>query len=217
MKEPRLPLFVAAVLVAVALVTAAPRLASAHAASGDRPHDVLVLVFDGLRHDYISPEIMPNLHAFAQQGIVATQHHVMYPTVTRVNAATLGTGTFPGTHGLMHNQLHLPGKSPDNFNTANADALEQIYRLTEGRILTTTTVGARLDEKGLSMISIGSGSHGSTALLNITAAGHGILNSRAYIRPASLRERAFEVLGEPPPRQQPNVGQVAGPRTSTAR
>jgi hypothetical protein len=36
---------------------------------------------DGLRPDYVTPEVMPTLVALGQRGVVFTRHHSIYPTV----------------------------------------------------------------------------------------------------------------------------------------
>ena len=58
-------------------------------------HTHLVIVVDGLRPDYVTPDVMPRLVRLGQRGIVFTAHHSVFPTVTRVNASTFVTGTFP--------------------------------------------------------------------------------------------------------------------------
>ena len=50
-------------------------------------HTQLVIVVDGLRPDYVTPDVMPRLYRLGQRGIVFTAHHSVFPTVTRVNAS----------------------------------------------------------------------------------------------------------------------------------
>lgn len=49
----------------------------------------LLIVVDGLRPDYITPELMPNLHALGEAGAVGKVHSSIYPTFTRVNSASI--------------------------------------------------------------------------------------------------------------------------------
>ncbi|MCY3693059.1 MAG: alkaline phosphatase family protein, partial [Chloroflexi bacterium] len=65
---------------------------------------VLVVVFDGLQPAQITPQLMPNLSEFARTGVTLSNHHPVFPTVTRVNASSLVTGCLPGKHGLA---VHL--------------------------------------------------------------------------------------------------------------
>ena len=51
----------------------------APAPTGERRPPQLVIVLDGLRPDYVTPEVMPNLYALGQRGIVFTNHHRVVP------------------------------------------------------------------------------------------------------------------------------------------
>ena len=68
----------------------------------------LVIVVDGLRPDYVTPEVMPRLAGLGQRGIVFSAHHAVFPTVTRVNASTFVTGTYPEAHGILGNTIYIP-------------------------------------------------------------------------------------------------------------
>ena len=57
---------------------------------------VLIAVFDGLQPAQVIPELMPNLASLAAQGITFTNHHPVYPSVTRVNVSSVVTGRYPG-------------------------------------------------------------------------------------------------------------------------
>ena len=84
-------------------------------AGSSPPNRHLLIVLDGLRPDYVTPEVMPNLHALGQRGVVMTRHHAVFPTVTRVNASSIATGAYPGAHGLMGNSVFFPQVDPSRF------------------------------------------------------------------------------------------------------
>jgi predicted AlkP superfamily pyrophosphatase or phosphodiesterase len=71
------------------------------------PRLQLVIVVDGLRPDQVTTAQMPRLHAIATRGIRFTAHHAVFPTVTRVNAATFVTGVLPARHGLLGNTIYI--------------------------------------------------------------------------------------------------------------
>jgi len=52
-------------------------------AEGDPARRHLLIVLDGLRPDYVTPELMPNLHALGQRGVVMTRHHTRRERVWR--------------------------------------------------------------------------------------------------------------------------------------
>ena len=69
---------------------------------------VLVFVVDGLRPDSITAEDTPTLVRLRAEGVELVNSHAVFPTVTRVNAAAIATGTQPGTNGLVGNQMVVP-------------------------------------------------------------------------------------------------------------
>ena len=164
----------------------------------------LLIVLDGLRPDYVTPEVMPNLHALGERGVVFTNHHAVYPTVTRVNAASISTGAYPETHGLMGNAVFFPGVDPSRFlSTSERDNLLRIEETEGGRLLTAPTLGERLQGAGLRMLVASAGSSGSSYLLNHRVAGGGIIHYE-YALPEALGEAVAERLGPPPPAAMPN-------------
>ena len=129
MNEPR----AATALVAVALCLAAgcgPSPPQPDPGPPDRAQQRhLLIVLDGLRPDYVTAELMPNLHALGERGVVFTDHHAVYPTVTRVNAASISTGAYPETHGLMGNAVFFPEVDATRFlSTSERDNLLRIER-----------------------------------------------------------------------------------------
>ena len=161
----------------------------------------LVIVVDGLRPDYVTPDVMPALTALARRGVVFTRHHSVYPTVTRVNASSISTGSYPEAHGLMGNSVFFPRVHPARFlGTADRGNLVDIARV-EGRLLTAPTLGELLQEAGRRMLVVSSGSTGSAFLNNHTVSGGAILHYR-YTLPESLAED-MKALGPPPPEDAP--------------
>ena len=73
---------------------------------------VIVFVVDGLRPDAIIPADAPTLCRLRAEGVEFANAHAALPTVTRVNAATLVTGAYPGTHGIVGNQVYVPDVDP---------------------------------------------------------------------------------------------------------
>ncbi|MFX8852472.1 alkaline phosphatase family protein, partial [Acinetobacter baumannii] len=72
----------------------------------------LVVVLDGLRPDSITAEDTPTLYRLRTEGVWFENSHAVFPTVTRVNAASLGTGTYPARHGIMGNSIYVPAVDP---------------------------------------------------------------------------------------------------------
>jgi len=128
---------------------------------------IIVFVVDGLRPDAITPEDTPTLFRLRGEGVDFTNGHSVFPTVTRVNAASLSTGTQPGTHGIVGNQTYVPAVDPTRaFDTGNYRNLVRLDEASGGRLLLVPTLAERLHARGLRLAGVSSGSTGSAFLLN---------------------------------------------------
>lgn len=172
------------------------------------PRAQLVIVVDGLRPDYVTPELMPRLAALAQRGTVFTAHHSVFPTVTRVNASSFVTGSYPETHGLMGNSVHFPGIDPRRvFNTGSRENLLEI-EAAAGPVLTAPSLGEILERHGRKLLVVSSGTSGAAYLLN-HAAGSSVTIHAEFTRPAALADKLAAKLGAAPAHAVPNDAQTA--------
>ncbi len=138
---------------------------------------VIVFVVDGLRPDAITAEDTPTLWRLRGEGVDFTNGHAVFPTVTRVNAAALATGTQPGTNGILGNRMYVPAVDPRRaFDTGDYRNLLRLDEATGGRVVLARTLGERLQARGLVLAAVSSGSTGSAFLLNPKApSGVGVL------------------------------------------
>lgn len=160
-------------------------------------HKTLIVIFDGLRKDYITPNLMPNLYRFGQKGSIGNYNHSIFPTVTRVNSPSIFTGTYPHRHGILGNSVHLPELlNYKVYNTGDADHLFLIAKESNGQLLTTTSLGEILSSHGKSMMVFSSGSTGQALLQNHKVSSGAIINPD-LILPSYLKKDLFDVIGEP--------------------
>ncbi len=163
-----------------------------------QPVRTIIVFFDGLRSDYIVPEIMPNLHSLKMEGTYNSAHHSIYPTFTRVNSAGYATGSYPGTNGLMGNEVYFPGvEKTRSLNTANIEILEKLMRHTSGDLLTSASFGEVLKKAGHRLMVFSDGSVGQAFFQNHKINDGAIVNTD-YIVPESIREALFQKIGPPP-------------------
>jgi predicted AlkP superfamily pyrophosphatase or phosphodiesterase len=149
----------------------------AAAQNASRPR-VIVLVIDGLRPDVIRPDIMPNLARMKQEGAWCANSHSVFPTVTRVNSASISTGSWPSVHGIVSNSMWVDTVSPRPFDTSNYQNLVKLAEVSNGRTLPVPTLAETLEGSGIRFVGMGSGSTGGTFLLNPMAIkGNGVLIS----------------------------------------
>lgn len=129
---------------------------------------LLVCVFDGLRPDLVRPELLPRLCNLREQGTWFARSHCVFPSVTRVNAASLATGSYPSGHGIPSNTLFLPESNPAQpFQTTGDLAVLRTLRAeADLPLLDVPTTAEVLAEAGMSTVAVGTGSPGSAYLMN---------------------------------------------------
>lgn len=70
------------------------------------PHNVILFIADGLRPGSVSPAIAPTFAHVRDQGVRFVNSHSVFPTLTMVNSASMGTGHFPGDMGNFANTVY---------------------------------------------------------------------------------------------------------------
>jgi arylsulfatase A-like enzyme len=165
----------------------------------------LLVVLDGLRPDYVTPEVMPHLHALGRRGVVFGNHHSVFPTVTRVNASSISTGAYPARHGLMGNSVFFPEVDPRRFlDTSERGNLLKIDAATGRALLTAPSLAELLQKAGKTVLVVSSGSSGSATLLNHRTAGGAVLHTDFSV-PETLHAEGLTKFGEIPPVATPNA------------
>ena len=170
---------------------------------------VLVVVVDGLRPDSITAEATPTLFRLRAEGVDLVNGHAVFPTVTRVNAAAIATGTQPGTNGLVGNQMFVPAVDERRaFDTGNHRNFLALGQASGGRVLLVPTLAERLHARGLALAAVSSGSTGSAFLLNprstegVGALVNGYLDpGKTVAYPAAVSEAILARFGPAPAKQ----------------
>ena len=73
---------------------------------------VVVVVWDGMRPDFVTEQNTPTLWKLAREGITFRNHHAVYPSATMVNGTAMVTGTYPGKSGIIANHVYRPDIDP---------------------------------------------------------------------------------------------------------
>lgn len=139
------------------------------AANGERPALIIVLVIDGLRPDSITPGVMPNLDHMRTTGVWYTHSHSVFPTVTRVNATSITTGTLPTHHGIASNSIYLPAISKRVLSNGDYRNLMKLGEANGGRVVGPKSLHEYLQAASINYVAVSSGSTGNALLLNPTA------------------------------------------------
>lgn len=169
----------------------------------------VVFVFDGLQAELVTPELMPNLTAFAQSGVRLQSHQPVFPTVTRVNAASIVTGCFPGTHGLSGNMSVIPEYSLTEPMNAMKPEFDEL-RASGGQVLLVPTLAELLAARELEYVAIGIGSTGQSFVHhpNGQDAEYGATIHPQYTLPVPLFRHLAARFGSWPDAELPNVARI---------
>ena len=124
--------------------------------------NILIVAFDGLQPAQVTPALMPNLAAFVTEGVAFDNHHPVYPSVTRINAASMVTGRNPGAHGIAANMLVMRDYDPHLAFSALEPTLAKVALKTN--VLLSPTLAERLEPHGLEYVAISTGTSGNAYL-----------------------------------------------------
>jgi predicted AlkP superfamily phosphohydrolase/phosphomutase len=96
-----------------------------------KPKRVAVIGLDcaipHLIDQHIAEGHLPTFKRLFENGVVADNCLVPFPTITPPNWATIATGAWPGTHGITDFWLpHEPGMTPENVNTHQSFGSERV-------------------------------------------------------------------------------------------
>jgi predicted AlkP superfamily pyrophosphatase or phosphodiesterase len=104
-------------------------------------HHVVLIVWDGMRPDFVNEEETPALWRLARGGVVFRNHHSVYPSATNVNGTALVTGVYPGHSGIIANHEYRP--EIDNkkaIDVENAEVVRRGDELSRGKHVASPTI-----------------------------------------------------------------------------
>ena len=172
---------------------------------------VIVVVFDGLQPKQVTSQLMPNLAAFAREGVAFTKHHPVYPTVTRTGVASIVTGCYPGRHGLAGNTFVARDFDPERAIDAMMPELSEVVSKT-GRLLLVPALGEILASHDQEYDVISVGTTGNAYVHNVTAdVLGGVVIHPEFCLPANLSQKIAQQFGRWPVKTMPD-----GPRMNKA-
>jgi hypothetical protein len=133
--------------------------------SEQRPSRLLIMAWDGMRPDLISPDLTPNLATLGAGGVTFDAHHAILPTVTRANAATLASGAPSAVHGLPANVFYAPSIDPkEPISIGEGDNVERL-RAAHG-VFSATTISDVVKANGGRTAIVSSGTRGCAWMLH---------------------------------------------------
>src|SRR5207247_9766188 len=110
---------------------------------------VVLVVWDGMRPDFVSQENTPALWKLTHEGVVFRNHHAVYPSATNVNGTAIATGVYPGHSGLIAN--HDYRAEIDNRKSRDVDipaVVEKVDELSEGKYISVSSIDGLVHRSG---------------------------------------------------------------------
>jgi arylsulfatase A-like enzyme len=118
---------------------------------------VVVVVWDGMRRDFITPQYTPTLYRMAQEGVFFKNHHPVYISSTEVNGTAIATGAYPLKSGIMANSDYRPllGWLGPNA-TEGVEAIRRGDMISDGHYILVPTLAEILHRAGYRTVVAGS-------------------------------------------------------------
>ena len=132
-------------------------LLTASLAVGANERHVVVVVWDGMRPDFVSPENTPNLVRLSEEGVSFSRHHPVFLSSTEVNGTALATGAYPSHSGIIANNDFRPAiDSQKVVEMQVPTVIRNGDELTGGHYLGRPTMAELLQARGLTTAIAGS-------------------------------------------------------------
>jgi arylsulfatase A-like enzyme len=139
------------------LVLSALALGGLEARAAGKASHVILIVWDGMRSDFVTPETAPTLCQLARDGVTFLHHHPVYISSTEVNGTALATGVYPGQSTITANDEYRPDIEPRH--SVEMQALATVRKgdqLWNNHYLAFPTVCEILHDNGLRTVVAGS-------------------------------------------------------------
>ncbi|MEP6602465.1 MAG: alkaline phosphatase family protein [Spartobacteria bacterium] len=123
-------------------------LATSQIIAADSRH-VVVVVWDGMRPDFVSEQNTPTLWKLAQSGVTFRNHHSVYPSATNVNGVAIATGVYPGHSGILANHVYRPELDAKKSIDVEASAVvEKGDQWSAGKYVAAPTLAELVQDAG---------------------------------------------------------------------
>ncbi|HEV2439606.1 MAG TPA: alkaline phosphatase family protein [bacterium] len=136
----------------------------------------VIVILDGLRRDLVTEACTPRLASFSARAERFAAHRSVFPSATRVVAASFATGCHPARHGLQGNSVALLENGAFVRHDAGGPDFLQHKRRVTGSSLAVPTMTERLEGRG-GAITFSNASPGAAYAHDPD--GHGFLYNRA--------------------------------------
>ena len=113
-------------------------------------HHVVVVVWDGMRPDFVTEQNSPALWKLAREGVTFRNHHAAYPSATMVNGTVMMTGVYPGKSGIIANHVYRPDIDPHHSIDVEVEpVVTKGDALSAGKYIAAPTIAELVQRAGV--------------------------------------------------------------------
>jgi predicted AlkP superfamily pyrophosphatase or phosphodiesterase len=110
---------------------------------------VVVIVWDGMRPDFVTEQNTPTLWKLAREGVTFRNHHAVYPSATMVNGTAMMTGAYPGRSGIIANHVYRPDINDHHaVDVELSPTVKKGDELSEGKYIAVPTIADLAERAG---------------------------------------------------------------------
>jgi arylsulfatase A-like enzyme len=110
---------------------------------------VMIVVWDGMRPDFVSEQNTPALWRLAREGVTFRNHHAVYPSATMVNGTALVTGVYPSKNGIIANHVYRPDLDLNHaIDIETPAAVKKGDELSGGKYISVPTIAELVQRAG---------------------------------------------------------------------
>src|SRR6266481_9001641 len=139
-------------LLRFSILFASWRVFCAPAPGAEEPNEsrhVVIVVWDGMRPDFVSEQNTPALWKLAREGVTFRNHHAVYPSATMVNGTAMVTGVYPGRNGITANHVYRPDIDPHHaVDVELSPVVNKGDDLSGGKYISVPTVAELVQRAG---------------------------------------------------------------------
>jgi arylsulfatase A-like enzyme len=176
-----------------------PAIAFCETEPNGQDRHVVVLVWDGMRPDFVNERNTPTLWKLAQEGVTFAHHHSVYVSATNVNGAAIATGVYANRNTLLANREFRPSIDPLRpIENAQPEVIEKADKVTRGNYIAEPTIAELVRKAGRRTAVVGTKAvafvHDRHAEWS-SAALKNFVKFAAAPMPAPLRDETLRLLG----------------------
>src|SRR5256885_6783926 len=110
---------------------------------------VVVVVWDGMRPDFVNEQSTPALWKLAHRGVTFRNHHSVFPSATIVNGTAINTGVYPDRSGVLANHDYRPEiDAKRSIDVENARVVRKGDELSGGKYIALPTIAELIRNGG---------------------------------------------------------------------